>query len=139
MRLSRLDDTIQNAWATRQAIATQINEILREKPVDDSSKMQEEAALASKYLAAERKLLKQSLKKCSELKQSLAARKQAIERGQKAQAIAQVDVNSAIDRLQQSCKLLQATKEDIHGQRRRICEELLHIFPIEPTSRPLLF
>lgn len=29
--------------------------------------------------------------------------------------------------------------EEIHGQRRRICEELLHIFPIESTTQPLLF
>jgi hypothetical protein len=139
MRLSSLDDSIQDALATRESLATQINAILHDKPADEAPQAQDEAALAVRYMTAERKHLKQSLKKRSELKASLQARKEAIEQGMKAQVHAQDDVDSALDKLKQCRGLLKTTSDDIHGQRRRICEELLHIFPIEPTSQPLLF
>ena len=139
MRLSSLDDSIQDALATRESLATQINLILKKKPKDCSSQAEEEAALASRYLIAERKLLKQSLKKCNELKASLSARRIAIEDGRAAQAHVQFDVNNAMEKLRQCQGLLQKTSEEIRGQRRRICEELSHIFPIESTHQPLLF
>jgi UV radiation resistance-associated gene protein len=139
MRLSSLDDSIQDALATRESLAAQINAILEDKPVNEAPQAQEEAALASRYLTSQRRLLKQSLKRRSELKASLLARRQAIEQGTKAQARAQEDVQSATDKLEKSKSLLHTTMEDIHGQRRRICEELLHIFPIKPTSQSLLF
>lgn len=139
MRLSSLDDSIQDALATRESLAAQINIILQRKPIDKAPQAQEEAALALRYLNAERKSLKQTLKRRSELKASLEARKRAIEQGLKSQVHAQHDVNSALDKLKQCRSLLKTTTEDIHGQRRRICEELLHIFPIEPTSQSLLF
>src|SRR5271167_3008995 len=65
MRLSSLDDSIQDALATRESLATQINAILLDKPVDEAPQAQDEAALAVRYLTAERKHLKQSLKKRS--------------------------------------------------------------------------
>ena len=139
MRLSSLDDSIQDALATRESLAAQINEILREKPADEAPQAQDKAALANRYIATERKLLKQSIKKRYELKASLMARRQTIGQGIKAQTHAQEDVNSALEKLKQSRILLQTTTENIHGQRRRICEELLRIFPIEPTTQPLLF
>jgi hypothetical protein len=139
MRLSRLEESIQDALGTREAIANQINEILRDRTVDESLKVQDEAAMAYRYLSLERKVLKQTIKRRADLKESLAARRQAMDRGRKAQANAEEDVSSASDKLNQSQKLLQATKEQIHGQRRRICEELLRIFPIQSTSQPLLF
>ena len=139
MRLSSLDDSIQDALTTRESLAVQINAILHDRPLDEAPQTQDEAALAGRYVAAERKLLKQSIKRRSELRSSLMARRQAIDQGTKAQADAQEDVNSALDKLKKCRDLLQTTTEEIHGQRRRICEELLRIFPIDPTTEPLLF
>jgi hypothetical protein len=139
MRLSSLDDSIQDALATRESLATQINAILQKMPEDGSPQAEEEAALAARYSVAERKILNQTLKKRSELKASLLARKKAIEDGKATQARVQEDVNNAMEKLRQCQDLVQKTTEEIHGQRRRICEELLHIFPIEPTTQPLLF
>lgn len=139
MRLSSLDDSIQDALATRESLAAQINAILQEKSIDKAPQAQDRAVLAGRYLAAERKLFKQTLKKRSELKASLEARKEAIGQGTRMQIHAQDDVNSALYKLEQCRSLLRTTTENIHGQRRRICEELLQIFPIEPTSRSLLF
>lgn len=139
MRLSSLDESIQDALETRESLAAQINAILQDRPVDEAPKARDEAALATRYVSAERKLLKQSMKRRSELKVSLPARRLAIKQGAQAQEHAQEDVNSALEKLKHCRSLLQTATEHIHGQRRRICEELLHIFPIEPTTTPLLF
>lgn len=139
MRLSSLDDSIQDALATREAIAVQINSILEEAADDKSAQAEESAKLAERYVTSSRKLLKVSLKRRSELLVSLRARRNAINEGKSAQAAAQRDVDSAQEKLQQCRLLTTVASDDMHGQRRRICEELLSIFPIEPTNQPLLF
>lgn len=139
MRLSNLDESIQDALATREELANQINAILHSKPVDESPQAQEEAALASRYITSERKLLKASIRRRAELQASISARSKAIQSGKEVQARALEDINNAQDKLSNCKTLLGTATSDIHGQRRRICEELLNIFPIEPTSHPLLF
>ena len=139
MRLSNLDESIQDALATREELANQINAILRDSPIDEAPQAQEEVALASRYVAAERKVLKQATRRRAELQASLSARSKAIKSGQEVQGRTQEDVNNAQSKLQNCRTLHQATTEKIHGQRRRICEELLSVFPIDTTSHPLLF
>lgn len=139
MRLSNLDESIQDALATREELAAQINEILHSKPVDESPRAGEEVALASRYVTSERKLLKNSIRRRAELKASISSRRNAIQSGKELQAKYLEDVHNAQDKLSKSRALLETTTSDIHGQRRRICEELLAIYPIEPTSHTLLF
>ncbi|KAI9737663.1 MAG: hypothetical protein M1818_005667 [Claussenomyces sp. TS43310] len=139
MRLSSLDDSIQDALATQEYLASQINAILGDTPLDIAPVAKEEAALSAHFVSTERKILKQSLRKRSELVASLQARRRAIQQGTLVQDRAQADVNNAQEKLQQSQSMLATTTDGIHGQRRRICEELLRIFPIESTSTPLLF
>jgi hypothetical protein len=139
MRLSNLDESIQDALATREEIASQINALLKQTPIDESPQAHEDAVLATRYVTAERKLLKQSLRKRSELKASIAARSAAIKAGRAVQSRAQEDVNAALEKLASCRSLIQTNTSSIHGQRRRICEELLAVFPIEPTAHPLLF
>jgi hypothetical protein len=139
MRLSNLDESIQDALATRDELANQINAILRAVPVDESPQAQEEVALVSRYVSTERKHLKQTIRRREELKASIAARSKAIKAGKHLQAQAQSDVDNAQEKLQSCRSLLQTAKTGIHGQRRRICEELSTIFPIEATDHPLLF
>jgi hypothetical protein len=139
MRLSNLDESIQDALATREELASQINAIIKSTPVDESPQAQENAALASRYVAASRKLLKQSLRRRAELETSIAARRAAMKAGREVQARAQEDVDAAQEKLQDCRALQQAATSATHGQRRRICEELSTIFPIEPTDHPLLF
>lgn len=139
MRLSSLDDSIQDALATRESLAAQINAILERKSVDEAPYAQEQATLASRYLILEKKLLKQSIKRRGELKDSLSARKQAIQEGTNAQQQAQNEATVSKEKVNQYKDAAKAASENIHGQRRRICEELLHIFPIDPTTHSLLF
>lgn len=139
MRLSMLDDSIQDALNTREQLASQINEIISGNPTDDAEEAEEGARLAARYVAAEQKSLKQCDRRRAELLQSLKARREAMEKGREAQDHVQEDVNNALEKLDQCKALVKTTAESMHGQRRRICEELLHIFPVEPTQTPLLF
>jgi hypothetical protein len=139
MRLSNLDESIQDALATREELAAQINEILHSNSVDESPQAEEEVALASRYVSSERKLLKASIRRRAELKASIAARTEAIRSGKELQLKYVEDINNAKDKLSNCKTLLQTATSDIHGQRRRICEELLTIYPIEPTTHTLLF
>lgn len=139
MRLSSLDESIQDALATRESLASQINAMIKEIPPLEVPQAKAEALLAEKYVSSSRKLLKTSLRKRTELLTSLRARRQAIADGIAAQKHAQSDVDSAMDKLTECRSLLSTTTSDIHNQRRRICEELTQIFPIDPTDQPLLF
>ena len=139
MRLSNLDESIQDALATREELAAQINSILHSVPVDESTQAEEDVALVSRYVIAEKKLWKTSIRRRTELKASISARSSAIQTGKEAQAQAMDDVANAQVKLNDCRALLTSAISDIHGQRRRICEELLSIFPIEPTTHPLIF
>ncbi|CZR55333.1 related to UV radiation resistance associated protein p63 [Phialocephala subalpina] len=139
MRLSNLDESIQDALATREELAAQINAILHEQPVDESPQAQKDVALATRYVASERKQLKASIRRRAELKASIEARSKAIKSGNEVQAKVLEDINNAQEKLAQCRILVTNSTSEIHQQRRRICEELLAIFPIEPTSHPLLF
>ncbi|OBT77195.1 hypothetical protein VF21_04080 [Pseudogymnoascus sp. 05NY08] len=139
MRLSSLDDSIQDALATRERLAAQINTILQEQPVDETPLAEEEAALAAKYLKSEQRLVKLAMKQRDELQASIAARRRAIDEGTKSQAQAEIKLVSIQQQVEEMMVAQKANTEQIHGQRRRICEELLHIFPIEPTARSLTF
>jgi hypothetical protein len=121
MRLSNLDESIQDALATREELAAQINEILHSNSVDESPQAEEEVALASRYVSSERKLLKTSIRRRAELKASIAARTEAIRSGKELQLKYVEDINNAQDKLSNCKTLLQTATSDIHGQRRRIC------------------
>ncbi|RDW75972.1 hypothetical protein BP5796_06793 [Coleophoma crateriformis] len=139
MRLSNLDESIQDALATREELAKQINAILENTPTDESPQAEEEVFLASRYVTAERKLLKHSIRRRAELKASIASRREAIQKGEELERRTQEDIENAQEQLQNCRNLLQTTIEKMRGQRRRICEELTQIFPIEGTDQPLLF
>ncbi|CAJ2500403.1 Uu.00g032560.m01.CDS01 [Anthostomella pinea] len=141
MKLSNLDNSIQDALATREALTAQINTILERTPIDTVPQAQESAHLASKYVGAQKRALQAAQTRRAELRSSIDARRTAIKEGQNAQARAADDVEHARSKLPASQSLIAATRESIHGQRRRICEDLGHFFPITPipAGAPLSF
>ncbi|KAJ8066431.1 hypothetical protein OCU04_005492 [Sclerotinia nivalis] len=141
MRLSNLDESIQDALATREELTSQINIILTDNTSPSTSLplAQESFTLAKRYVSTSRKLLHQSQHRQSELKASISSRRAAISSGYTVQSAAEFDVQNAQEHLNNSRALLTKTNSLIRGQRRRICEELIQIYPIEPTSHPLLF
>ncbi|KAK0630349.1 UV radiation resistance protein and autophagy-related subunit 14-domain-containing protein [Bombardia bombarda] len=136
MRLATLDNSIQDAIATRDAVAKQINDLLERTPKNELPEAQDKLALANKYLAQQRRAVAAAAKRNTDLKASIAARKAAIEQGRALQQKAARDVENATEHLAQSKLLSAKTKQDIHGQRRRICEDLSRIFSITPVPPP---
>ncbi|KAI9783229.1 MAG: hypothetical protein M1839_004069 [Geoglossum umbratile] len=145
MRLSTLDDCIQDALITREKLTSQINNILRENQasldvVNEASQCKESLAATNRYLAIARKHLRSATKRRAELKASLEARKEAMQKGREAQGKAQHYLDEATGKLKECGNLVESAAEDLRGQRRRICEDLMDIYPIEPIpDRPLSF
>ncbi|KAH0556237.1 hypothetical protein GP486_005839 [Trichoglossum hirsutum] len=145
MRLSTLDDCIQDALITREKLTSQINTILKENKasldiVSEVSQYKESLAATNRYLAAERRQLRSATKRRAELKASLDARKEAIRKGRDAQTKARNYLEEATEKLKECGVLVEHTAEELRGQRRRICEDLMDIFPIEPVpGHPLSF
>ncbi|KAI1464186.1 UV radiation resistance protein and autophagy-related subunit 14-domain-containing protein [Daldinia caldariorum] len=142
MKLSNLDNSIQDALATREALTAQINSLLERSPPDAVPKAQDAAQLASEYLASQTRALRAAQARKADLQASLEARRAAIREGRAAQAKAAEDVKHAQAKLPASLGLLSSSRDSIHGQRRRICEDLARIFPIAPGppgSPPLSF
>ncbi|KAL7620767.1 hypothetical protein AAE478_009765 [Parahypoxylon ruwenzoriense] len=133
MKLSNLDNSIQDALATREALTAQINSILENAPPNVVSHAQESALVASKYVSAQTRALRTARARRTELQASIEARRDAIEEGRATQAKASEDVKHAQSKLPASRSVLASTRESIHGQRRRICEDLARIFPITPN------
>ena len=146
MKLSNLDNSIQDALATRESLTAQINEILERAPSCSTSstttpttevpRAQESALLASKYVTTQKRALKAAQTRRAELRASIDARRRAIAEGREAQARAEADVQHARSQLPASRALVTTTREAIRGQRRRICEDLTRVFPVVPDTGP---
>ncbi|KAK3341914.1 UV radiation resistance protein and autophagy-related subunit 14-domain-containing protein [Lasiosphaeria hispida] len=141
MRLATLDNSIQDAIATRNVLTQQITDLLAHQPIDELPEAEDRLELANKYVSSQRRTVAAAKRKNEELQASIAARKAAIEEGRALQEKAAKDVANASEKLSQSKDLVIKTKELIHGQRRRICEDLSNIFNITPVplGPPLSF
>jgi UV radiation resistance-associated gene protein len=141
MKLSNLDTSIQDAIATREALKAQINLSLEETPENLVPQAEESARLALNFVAAQRRALRAAQTRRDQLEGSIQARRAAIKEGRAAQLRVAEDIEHAQSKLPASLESISATKESIHGQRRRICEDLARIFPITPapSGAPLSF
>ena len=141
MRLATLDNSIQDALATRELLTQQINDLLSGETKNELPEAEDALALTNKYLTQQRRAVALAKKRNQDLRASIAARKEAIAQGRAAQERAANDVENATEKLTQSQALVAKTKSDIHGQRRRICEDLSRIYNIIPipSGPPLSF
>ncbi|EAW13184.1 putative UV radiation resistance protein (UVRAG) [Aspergillus clavatus NRRL 1] len=145
MRLANLDECIQDALATREKLESQISAILEKNQhalnvTSDASRAQDRLALTKHAVAAERKQLRLTTKRKEELIASINARKEAMARGRDSQEKARDHLPDAQQKLVSSTRLLDKNTEEVKGQIRRICEDLLAIYPIEPIpDKPLAF
>ncbi len=145
LRLSNLGDCIQDALSTQGKLTAEINEILdkhREahETINSALQSQESLVLTNRSLAAARKQLKYTQTRCSDLRASLQARRSAMTSGRLSQDKAESHLAAAQANISSKRSLLQTTKMEIGSQIRRICEDLLSIYPIEPIpQKPLMF
>ncbi|KAI9810296.1 MAG: hypothetical protein M1827_006346 [Pycnora praestabilis] len=143
MRLSTLDDCIQDALTTREKLASQINSILEknQEPLDtvnEAEQALDSFDTAKRYVAVERKQLRSAAKRRADLKTSLDARRDAMHKGSQAQAKAEDYLSGATDKLKECHRLVESNTESLHGQRRRICEDLMRIYPIDAIPKKTL-
>ncbi|CAK7273530.1 hypothetical protein SEPCBS119000_005705 [Sporothrix epigloea] len=144
MRLANLENSLQDCLATQDKLAKQVQDILdaQTKETDNLAAAEARQIRAAKGLGHCRRLTEAARKKRSDLAASLETRRAAIAAGRALQQRAWADVEHATSQLEASRATAARTLDDIHGQRRRICEDLIHIFAISPipqVDEPLAF
>lgn len=145
MRLSNLDDCIQDALSTREKLATHIKHLLSEQQqafetINAASQARENVAATQRALLTSRKALKSAQTRRDDFQAGLRARRATIESGTLSQEKAQSYLATARMELSSCVFLHQSMAVEVAGQIRRICEDVLRIYPIDPVSqKPLLF
>jgi hypothetical protein len=139
LRLSSLNDSLQDVLATREHFESQIHTMMQENHASHVPEAEARASLVARYVISTKTLLQTSIKRCRDAQESIRTRREAITHGQNEQERAQTALSDARSKLSDDNEILHQVATSIHGQRRRICETLLTIFPIEPTPKPLFF
>ncbi|KAL4920546.1 UV radiation resistance protein and autophagy-related subunit 14-domain-containing protein [Aspergillus aurantiobrunneus] len=145
MRLANLDECIQDALITRERLESQISSILEKnqhalQTTSEVSRARDKLALAKNAVSSERRQLRSANKRREELIASINARKEAMERGTRNRETVGGHLPDARVKLGSSTKLLDQNTEETKGQIRRISEDILDIYPIEPIhDKPLAF
>ena len=145
MRLSDLDDCIQDALVTRENLALQISRLIDNQKqsldtVNASCQAGERLSTINSSLAMTRKSSRAIQDKSWELQASLATRRATMFSGSINGAESQTRRSSAQADFIKCKALRQETKQALTGQIRRACEDLLQIYPIEPyEQKPLCF
>ncbi|KAL4953981.1 UV radiation resistance protein and autophagy-related subunit 14-domain-containing protein [Aspergillus filifer] len=145
MRLANLDECIQDALITREKLESQINSILEKnhqgvETSTEATRAQDKLALTKAAVTNERRQLRLANKRKEELIASIKARKEAMEHGTRTREAVRSHLPDARTKLTSSTKLLDQNSEETKGQIRRISEDLLDIYPIEPIpEKPLAF
>ncbi|KAF2746184.1 hypothetical protein M011DRAFT_468674 [Sporormia fimetaria CBS 119925] len=145
MRLSTLDDCIQDALTTRDRLAEDIETVLEKhneamSTVEHVPEARDRLRMVEAAVVAERRRVEAVRKRRKELEAAILYRKERMEAGRQLQQ----QMEEQLDKLREDYVGRQLavakTEEDIAGQRRRVCEDLLRIFPMEPvTGKALLF
>jgi hypothetical protein len=142
MKLATLDNSIQDAIAVRDALADQINKILEKEPCSLANTVaaaREKTTRVQKMADHQQRAVDATRRRTEDLRASNAARRAAIAAGRTVQEKVAHDVEHAREPLRSSKEQLIKTQEAIHGQRRRICEDLMQIYRIMPVDGgPLL-
>ena len=141
MRLSTLENSIQDALATRAVLEEKINNLIKHTAIDELPCQEELNEEVERVVSQQHGVLQAAQDKRNQLKASIDARRRAIQDGLDAQAQAERDVETAASKLPSSYALINQNKSLIHGQRRRLCADLSTIFPITPIPNgpPLAF
>lgn len=145
MQLANIDDCIQDALSTRAKMEAQINSWLSANSAQiellDRQRKSEEALNSTRQaIAAEKRQLRALNRKKEEMIASLQARKRAVEEGRAAQSQSEIDKKNLEASSTKARTTSKAYLNDCKGQIRRICEDMLKIYPLEPIkNRPLNF
>jgi hypothetical protein len=139
MRLSSLDIAIQDSLATRRRLEREISDLLNQNAEAISTvrsvvSAQESVINAQNVVSAETKRLAATRARRDHLLATIQARKDYMQKSREYDATQLEIVKSGGLSIREQQSSLEHTKEDIHGQRRRVCEDLQRIFPIDPVQ-----
>jgi hypothetical protein len=137
MRLSTLDDCIQDALASRDKLAEEIEIILEDNRepmsiIEQVPEAHERLRTVEAAVTAEKRRVEAVRRKRDELKANIERRRDLMEAGREVQTHLESELPSQKDKHQETKELIEKTAEEVTGQRRRVCEDLQIIFPIEP-------
>lgn len=140
LRLSKLDDSIQDALVLRQNLETDLERMVESNnaPLADADRLQQKTDFLKTVEYAQTRLQKQlqALRKSRDTaKESLVRKRQLLETGRSQHLLPPVQSDEA-----SQPKTKADLQASISQQRRRICETLQRIYPIAPIpNRPLSF
>jgi hypothetical protein len=136
MRLSTLDDCIQDALITRDRIADEIESILEANKdalstVEQVPETEESLRTVQLAVSAEKRRVDLMRKRRDDLQANLQTRREKMQAGrqQRLQVSSELPVRRELRKEVEEA--IEAAEEGIAGQRRRICEDLLNIYPID--------
>lgn len=143
MRLATLEHSIQDALATQDLLKEQINELLATRSDEQLqiAEAEDKLKLTNKYVTAEQKAVKLAIEQIEQSNVSITDRRDMILEGRSLMGKTEQDMNNALAKLSVDKDQLKKIRDDIRGQRRRVCEDLNTIFKIEPVpdGKPLQF
>lgn len=143
MRLATLEHSIHDALATQDRLKEQINGLIAGRSDEQLrvTEAEDKLKLTSRYVAAEQRAVKSSIEQIEQLNSSISDRRDMISEGRSLMHKTEQDMNNALTKLSDDKEQCRKAKDDIRGQRRRICEDLNRIFKIEPLpdGKPLQF
>ncbi|KAF3009726.1 hypothetical protein E8E13_009127 [Curvularia kusanoi] len=137
MRLSTLDDCIQDALITRDRIADEIESILstnREaiSTVEQVPEAEESLKTVQTAVIAEQRRVLAMRRRRDELQASIQTRRDKMAAGRSQSALIASELPTRRELCKETLDAIDTTTDAISGQRRRICEDLQAIYPIDP-------
>ncbi|KAF2225894.1 UV radiation resistance protein and autophagy-related subunit 14-domain-containing protein [Elsinoe ampelina] len=145
LRLSKLDDSIQDALALRERLSSDLNTIVESnrQALEESTKIKEAkdylktVEYAKTTVEKQLRVLRQTL---SQKRDSLQKRRDLLTTGRTEQITSISQLTSSTDTLPSLQEDLTILSKSITNQRRRIAHDLSRIYPIVPLpSKPLSF
>jgi hypothetical protein len=137
MRLSTLDDCIQDALITRDRIADEIESILETNreamsTVEQVPEAEESLKTVQTAVTAEQRRVLAMRRRRDEMQSSIQARREKMQSGREKGTLIASELPTRKELCKETIDAIETTSEAIAGQRRRICEDLLKIYPIDP-------
>ncbi|KAL8712107.1 MAG: hypothetical protein Q9220_003541 [cf. Caloplaca sp. 1 TL-2023] len=143
MRLSNLDDCIQDALATREKLTSQINSILQEQrenrqAMQAATQAQDSLASTRRAVSTAQKQIRAARARRTEIQANLQARRDAIRSGSLFQQKSRLQLQSARCQYADDIAARADTQYALTSQIQRICEDLDEIYPVKPVPRKAL-
>ncbi|UPX17587.1 uncharacterized protein EKO05_0007931 [Ascochyta rabiei] len=137
MRLSTLDDCIQDALVTRDRIADEIESILESNrdalsTVEQVPEAEERLRTVQVAVTAEQRRVLAMRRRRDELEASIRSRTEKMQAGREKGALIASELPTRKELRKETEENIETAEEAIAGQQRRICEDLLKIYPIDP-------